>query len=265
MRRRIGALDIRNPTNRIVTPARVVTMKARSLPRRGRERAAQRERDRADRDQHDAPHPHAGDRAVAARPGPQEAPDGPDRAADEQQRGQARADGGEDPRPGAEVLSSLRDLVQRDRALDRCHEDHPDGEAAQADQHRAGDVAGASTPQEVDLAETQPGHVEHGAGQVEDPEAAFPPAVGQPVPEGERGEGEQEEGDRPRRVLRPAPPAPPIERRQGEGQRHERRCRGEGDIDGRGGNECGRDHEHVSVRSHRLREHVHERVALTPA
>ena len=135
---------------------------------------------------------------------------------------------GEDP----EDLLAHRD---RDAPGDRLHrrgEHHPGGEAGEQDEHPLDPPSGGRPDQEVHGAEREPGHVQDRPEEVEDPERAVVPAGGRAEREGDRGEREHGERDRPGHLVGSAVPRVAHERRLGEEGRHCRGTEGEcGDHD----------------------------------
>ena len=91
------------------------------------------------------------------------------------------------------------------------------------EQHLAGAAGRPRRGQQVDGAEGEPGHVEHGAEEVEDPEGAVVPAGGGARRQGGRGQGEHPQGEGPGPVLGPVVPGVAHEHRLREQRRHRRR------------------------------------------
>ena len=153
---------------------------------------------------------------------------GPQRAAQDDDGADAAADRRERTRERAEHVAAHRDLHARDR-LHRCRQDHAGRQPGEDEEPEPRPVAPLAAEEEVDGAEREPGDVEHGAQQVEDPERPGVPARRDADRERGGGAGEHRQRDRPGREMRLVAGRPPHEGRLGEQRCHGSREEGEPD------------------------------------
>ena len=239
MWRRKGGVAIRNPQNRITTPATSVTAKAVSLPSRpARVPLADRTIVPAGDDDVAEGQPSRWSGVAArSRTGtavPPEAPGRPQRAGDDDEGRHAGADRGQDAGERIEQLSALGQLVDGQGGPHGRHDHHPGGEAGHQHQTPPDAIGQPAPGQQVDGSEGEPRHVEDGAEQVEGPEAAAGPSARLGHPEGGGRGREHDQRDRPRQLVRPAAEQPSLEGGGGEGGGDERRRGRQRGVDGHG-------------------------------
>ncbi len=208
-------------------PTRRVTSKARSSPRRALSVPLADRTSAPDGDEDVAERETARIERPGGAPPPPIAPCREHGAADQHERAQPAGHPGEEAGEGPEQVAALGQPGRGNGRGERGDGDDAGGEGRGKGQHHGRGVPGPPPRQQIDRAEGEPGHVQDGPEQIEDPEGGGRPAGRGGEPQRRRRDHEEPERERPRQLVAPPAEQPAVKGGQREGGRDEHGGRGQ--------------------------------------